>query len=44
MSQALMTQEITRTEVEDFLYYQARLLDDRHFEEWIECFTEDAEY
>ena len=44
MSQALMTQEITRVEVEDFLYYQARLLDDRHFEEWIECFTEDAEY
>lgn len=44
MTQALKTQEITRTEVEDFLYYQARLLDDRQFEEWIQCFTEDAEY
>src|SRR5699024_12701585 len=44
MSQALMTQEITRTEVEDFLYYQARLLDERQFEQWFECFTEDAEY
>ena len=35
MTQALMTQEVTRTEVEDFLYYQARLLDERQFEEWI---------
>src|SRR5699024_1051990 len=26
------------------LYYQARLLDERQFEQWIECFTEDAEY
>ncbi|ALC06562.1 hypothetical protein CDES_10935 [Corynebacterium deserti GIMN1.010] len=35
---------ITRTEIEDFLYYEARLLDDRKFEEWLECYREDAEF
>ncbi len=39
-----MTTDITRTEIEDFLYYEARLLDDRKFEEWLECYSEDAEY
>lgn len=35
---------ITRAEVEDFLYREARLLDDRRFEEWLECYHPDAEY
>lgn len=39
-----MSQTISRTEIEDFLYYEARLLDDRNFEEWLECYREDAEY
>src|SRR5699024_533381 len=35
---------ITRTEVEDFLYREARLLDDRRFEEWLDYYHPDAEY
>ncbi len=27
-----------------FLYREARLLDDRAFDEWLECYSEDAEY
>jgi benzoate/toluate 1,2-dioxygenase beta subunit len=27
-----------------FLYREARLLDDRGFEEWLECYSENAEY
>jgi benzoate/toluate 1,2-dioxygenase beta subunit len=27
-----------------FLYREARLLDDRAFEEWLECYSENAEY
>lgn len=36
--------EITRAEIEDFIYYENRLLDDRKFEEWLELYREDAEY
>ncbi|GAB3714809.1 benzoate 1,2-dioxygenase small subunit [Nocardiopsis nanhaiensis] len=35
---------ITRAEVEEFLYFEARLLDDRRFEDWLECYHPDAEY
>lgn len=38
------TIEITRTDIEDFIYYENRLLDDRKFEEWLELYREDAEY
>ena len=31
-------------EVEQFLYREARLLDDRRFGEWLELFTEDVHY
>ena len=31
-------------EVEQFLYHEARLLDDRHFHEWLELFTDDIRY
>jgi 3-phenylpropionate/cinnamic acid dioxygenase small subunit len=35
--------EIKR-EIEDFLAREAHLLDDRRFDEWLDLFTEDAEY
>lgn len=35
---------ITRHDVEDFLYREARLLDSQQFEEWMSLFTEDAVY
>ena len=36
--------QITRTDIEDFIYLENRLLDDRKFEEWLELYREDAEY
>ncbi len=36
--------ERLRREVEEFLYHEAELLDDRRFHEWLELFTEDAHY
>ena len=38
-----MGDEIVR-EVEQFLYREARLLDDRRFHEWLELFTDDVHY
>jgi 3-phenylpropionate/cinnamic acid dioxygenase small subunit len=35
---------ITRDEVEEFLYHEAELLDERRYEEWLELFTEDTHY
>ena len=35
---------LTRQEAEDFLYEEARLLDDRDFPSWLDLFTEDAIY
>jgi 3-phenylpropionate/cinnamic acid dioxygenase small subunit len=34
----------TRQAIEDFLYYEAELLDDRRFEAWVELFTDDVRY
>jgi len=31
-------------EIEQFLYREARLLDNRRFREWIELFTDDVRY
>ncbi|SER87255.1 benzoate 1,2-dioxygenase small subunit [Corynebacterium cystitidis] len=36
--------EITRDSILDFLHYENRLLDDREFEQWLECYHPDAEY
>ncbi|HAC34386.1 MAG TPA: p-cumate dioxygenase [Gammaproteobacteria bacterium] len=36
--------KVTRTEVEDFLYLEAELLDSWQTREWSELFTEDGEY
>src|ERR1700761_8481122 len=35
---------VPRSAVEDFLYMEARLLDNRQFEEWMDLFTDDAVY
>ena len=36
--------ELTRAEAEDFLFEEARLLDDRQFDAWLALFTDDAHY
>jgi 3-phenylpropionate/cinnamic acid dioxygenase small subunit len=33
-----------RQAVEDFLYYEAELLDERRFHDWLDLFTDDAKY
>ena len=35
---------ITRNHAEDFLYREARLIDQRRFDEWFDLYTEDAVY
>lgn len=35
---------LTRSEAEDLLYHEARLLDEMRLEEWLELFTEDGLY
>jgi len=35
---------LLRQEVEDFLYREAELLDERRYEEWLDLFAEDARY
>jgi 3-phenylpropionate/cinnamic acid dioxygenase small subunit len=39
-----MEGELTRQEAEAFLYKEARLLDERRLEEWLDLFTEDGLY
>ena len=39
-----MSMSIQRSDVEDFLYREARLLDTARFEEWLDLFTDDALY
>jgi benzoate/toluate 1,2-dioxygenase subunit beta len=35
---------LSRTDAEDFLYREARILDDRRHREWLEMFADDATY
>ena len=35
---------LLRQEIEDFLYHEAELLDERRYEEWLGLFTEDTHY
>ncbi len=35
---------ITRSRVEDFLYHEARLMDENRYEEWLALWTEDCRY
>jgi 3-phenylpropionate/cinnamic acid dioxygenase small subunit len=39
-----MTSLETQHEVEQFLYYEASLLDDGKYDEWLEQFTDDLQY
>jgi len=39
-----MAQQLTRQEIEDFLYVEAALLDEWRLEEWLGLLTEDAAY
>ncbi|MFD4351641.1 benzoate 1,2-dioxygenase small subunit [Nocardia sp. NPDC058518] len=41
---AVIPTTITREAVEQFLFREARLLDDRAFDEWIQCYHPDAEF
>lgn len=36
--------EVTRPEIEDFLYHEASLLDEWRLDEWLDLLTEDAAY
>jgi 3-phenylpropionate/cinnamic acid dioxygenase small subunit len=40
---AVVSSELQR-EVEDFLYREAHMLDEHRLEDWLDLFTEDAEY
>jgi p-cumate 2,3-dioxygenase subunit beta len=40
----LASNAVSRAEVEDFLYYEAELLDAWRLPEWLQLFTEDATY
>ena len=39
-----LTRLLLKQEVEDFLFQEAELLDERRYEEWLDLFTEDARY
>ena len=40
----LVTSTDTQREVEQLLYHQAEVLDERRWEEWLDLFTEDGIY
>ena len=44
MNDKLTQGEITRAEVEDFLYMEADVLDEWRLDDWLKLLTEDAEY
>jgi 3-phenylpropionate/cinnamic acid dioxygenase small subunit len=39
-----LTRLLVKQEVEDFLYAEAELLDERRYEDWLDLFSEDAHY
>ena len=39
-----LTRVLLKQEIEEFLYREAELLDERRYEEWLDLFTEDAHY
>jgi p-cumate 2,3-dioxygenase beta subunit len=40
----LMANTITRSDIEDFLYHEAALLDEWRLDDWLELLTDDAAY
>ena len=43
-TQTLERTTLSHHEICQFLYREARLLDDRRFDEWLQCYAENAEY
>ena len=41
---ASTTTTISQQAIEQFLYREARYLDDREFEKWLDCYADDVEY
>ena len=41
---AVAESTVTQHDIEQFLYREARYLDDREFEKWIECYHPDSEF
>ncbi len=41
---AKIAQVLLKNEIEEFLYHEAELLDERHYEDWLELLTEDIRY
>jgi len=39
-----LTRLLVKQEVEEFLYHEAELLDERRYEDWLDLFAEDARY
>lgn len=39
-----IAQVLLKNEIEEFLYHEAELLDERHYEDWLELLTEDVRY
>src|SRR5438132_3862486 len=39
-----ITRALLKQEIEDFLYYEADLLDERHYDEWLALLAEDVRY
>ena len=39
-----LTRALLKQEIEDFLYYEADLLDERHYDEWLALLAEDVRY
>lgn len=39
-----IAQVLLKNEIEEFLYHEAELLDERHYEDWLELLTEDIRY
>ena len=35
---------VTQNMIEQFLYREARYLDDREFEKWLQCYADDVVY
>ena len=44
MTNTLQMSELTRTDIEEFLYFEAALLDEWRLEEWLDLFTIDCLY
>ena len=44
MSSPALDRLLVRQEIEEFLYAEAELLDERRYEEWLDLFTDDARY